>query len=197
MRCEHPFKTTANGPTRPRVEGLTSLKSIDGYGRHFSRLADAALCRSRQFRALPITNLGWAGFVGAAALYAFAMIAIFIAVSVIGPVRSSLLSCAEPVVAAGFGVILLGEALTLIQIAGIALVVIALVGQLCGSRAQFENRRALSRSPGRSRRIPDQTIWRRVLRDRFPASAKQSQRPRRRRPIADVPHTAPSPEIRA
>jgi drug/metabolite transporter (DMT)-like permease len=46
----------------------------------------------------------------------------------IGPVRVSLLSYAEPVVAAGLGVTLLGEALALPQIAGIALVIAALVG---------------------------------------------------------------------
>ena len=86
------------------------------------------LCAAKGNFAFPNTDSGWVGFVGAAALYAFAMIAIFIAVSVIGPVRSSLLSYAEPVVAAGFGVILLGEALTLIQIAGIALVIVSLVG---------------------------------------------------------------------
>jgi drug/metabolite transporter (DMT)-like permease len=56
------------------------------------------------------------------------MIAFFIAISMIGPVRTSLLSYAEPVVTAGLGVVLLGESLAPIQIAGIALVVAALVG---------------------------------------------------------------------
>ena len=46
----------------------------------------------------------------------------------IGPARSSLLCYAEPVVAAELGVVLLGEALTLVQISGIFLVVGALVG---------------------------------------------------------------------
>lgn len=76
----------------------------------------------------PITGFGWIGFIGAAALYAFAMIAFYIAVSMIGPTRSSLLCYAEPVIAAGLGVILLSEALTFIQIAGIALVIVSLVG---------------------------------------------------------------------
>ena len=56
------------------------------------------------------------------------MIAFFIAVAMIGPTRSSLLCYAEPVAAAGLGVVLLGEALTLVQIGGIVLVVGALVG---------------------------------------------------------------------
>lgn len=42
--------------------------------------------------------------------------------------RASLLSFIEPIIAAGFGVILLGEPLTVVQIAGIVLVIIALIG---------------------------------------------------------------------
>ncbi len=46
----------------------------------------------------------------------------------IGPVPVSLLSYAEPVITAGLSVIVLGEALTLVQVAGIALVIVALIG---------------------------------------------------------------------
>jgi hypothetical protein len=77
---------------------------------------------------LPKTSLGWIGFAGAAGFYAFAIIAFYIAISMIGPVHVSLLSYAEPVAAAGLGVTLLGEALAPIQIAGIALVVTTLIG---------------------------------------------------------------------
>lgn len=86
------------------------------------------LCLAYGEFALPETGPGWFGFVGTAAFYAFAMIAFFISISMIGPVRVSLLSYAEPLVAAGFGVVLLGEALAPIQVAGIAVVVTALVG---------------------------------------------------------------------
>lgn len=86
------------------------------------------ICATQGDFVFPITGLGWIGFIGAAAFYAFAMIAFFIAVSMIGPMLSSLLCYAEPVVAAGLGVILLSEALTFIQIAGIALVIVSLVG---------------------------------------------------------------------
>jgi len=75
----------------------------------------------------PVTGFGWIGFIGAAALYAFAMIAFYIAISMIGPTRSSLLCYVEPVIAAGLGVILLSEVLTFIQIVGIALVIVSLV----------------------------------------------------------------------
>ena len=87
-----------------------------------------AFCALHGDFVLPHTATGWVGFVATALLYAFAMIAFFIAVSLIGPTRSSLLCYAEPVVSAGLGVVLLGEALTLMQISGIVLVVGALVG---------------------------------------------------------------------
>lgn len=87
-----------------------------------------ALCAAQGEFMLPRTGSGWVGFIGAAAFYAFAMIAFFISISMIGPANASLLSYAEPMVAAGLGVALLGELLAPIQIAGLALVVTALVG---------------------------------------------------------------------
>ena len=87
-----------------------------------------ALCAINRDFALPGSTSGWIGFVGAAAFYGFAMIAFFIAMSMIGPVRASLLSYADAVISAGLGVVVLGQALTLLQVAGIALVIVALVG---------------------------------------------------------------------
>ena len=46
----------------------------------------------------------------------------------IGPVRTSLLSFGDAVISAGLGVVVLGQALTLVQIAGIGLVILALIG---------------------------------------------------------------------
>jgi drug/metabolite transporter (DMT)-like permease len=86
------------------------------------------LCASQGEFALPHTAKGMAAFVAAALFYAFAMIAFFVAVSLIGPTRSSLLCYAEPVIAAGLGALLLGETLTLLQTSGIVLVIGALVG---------------------------------------------------------------------
>jgi drug/metabolite transporter (DMT)-like permease len=85
--------------------------------------------------ALPRTSSGWIGFAAAAAFYGFAMIAFFIAVSIIGPVRTSLLSYAEAVISAGLGVILLGQAPTLPQVAGIAIVILALIGATLPGRS--------------------------------------------------------------
>jgi drug/metabolite transporter (DMT)-like permease len=86
------------------------------------------LCAASGDFALPHTSSGWIGFAAAATLYGFAMIAFFIAVSMIGPVRASLLSYADAVISACLGVAVLGQALTMVQVAGIALVIIALVG---------------------------------------------------------------------
>jgi drug/metabolite transporter (DMT)-like permease len=87
-----------------------------------------AFCAAHGEFLLPRTGLGWVGLVGTSAFYGFALIAFFIAVSMIGPVRASLLSYAEPVVTAVLGFSLLGEALMPIQIAGISLVIAALMG---------------------------------------------------------------------
>jgi drug/metabolite transporter (DMT)-like permease len=86
------------------------------------------LCAASGEFALPQTALGWVGFIASSVVYGFAMIAFFIAVSMIGPVRTSLLSYADAVISAGLGVVVLGQALTLVQVVGIALVVVALVG---------------------------------------------------------------------
>ncbi len=77
--------------------------------------------------ALPHTTPGWIGFVAAASLYGVALIAFFIALTLIGPVRTSLLSYADALISAGLGVAVLGQALTIFQIAGIALVILALI----------------------------------------------------------------------
>ncbi len=77
---------------------------------------------------LPLTTSGWIGFLLATALYGFAIIAFFVAISMIGPLRTSLLAYADAVISAGLGVVVLGQALTFVQTAGIALVIAALVG---------------------------------------------------------------------
>jgi hypothetical protein len=58
------------------------------------------LCAASGDLALPRTASGWIGFAAAAAFYGCAMIAFFIAISIIGPVRASLLSYAEAVISA-------------------------------------------------------------------------------------------------
>jgi drug/metabolite transporter (DMT)-like permease len=111
-----------------RVFGAGDSRPVTLYIAAVAAVVLIALCAAYGKFALPQTGSGWLGFVGTSVFYAFAMIAFFIAISMIGPVRVSLLSYAEPVVAAGLGATLLGEALVPIQIIGIALVITALVG---------------------------------------------------------------------
>ena len=85
-----------------------------------------ALCALEGEFVFPHTTTGWLGFMAATLFYAFAMIAFFVAIALIGPTRSSLLGYVEPVVAAALGVIVLSEELSLVQISGIFLVVGAL-----------------------------------------------------------------------
>jgi drug/metabolite transporter (DMT)-like permease len=98
---------------------------------HIVAVAAAVLvviCAAHGEFALPQTGFGWLGFIATSAFYAFAIITFFIAISIIGPLRVSLLSHAEPVMAAVLSVALLSERLALLQIVGIAIVIIALVG---------------------------------------------------------------------
>lgn len=111
-----------------RVFGAGDSRPVTLYMAAVSAVMLVIICAVQGDFVFPVTGFGWIGFIGAAALYAFAMIAFYIAVSMIGPTRSSLLCYVEPVIAAGLGVILLSEALTFIQIAGIALVIVSLVG---------------------------------------------------------------------
>ena len=111
-----------------RVFGKGDARPLTLYMAAAASVLLLILCAASGDFALPQTASGWIGFVAAAALYGFAMIAFFIAISMIGPVRTSLLSYADAVISAGLGVVVLGQALTPTQIAGIALVILALIG---------------------------------------------------------------------
>ena len=111
-----------------RVLRTSDSRPVTLYMAAVSAVLLIALCALQGDFVLPNTAAGWAGFVAAALFYAFAMIAFFVAVSMIGPLRTSLLCYAEPVISAALGVAVLGEPLTLTQIGGIALVIVALIG---------------------------------------------------------------------
>jgi drug/metabolite transporter (DMT)-like permease len=85
------------------------------------------LCAARGDFAFPRTGAGWVSFGAAAVFYGFAIITFFIAISMIGPIRASLFSYSDAVISAILGVVVLGQALTLVQVAGITLVIIALI----------------------------------------------------------------------
>jgi drug/metabolite transporter (DMT)-like permease len=111
-----------------RVFGKCDARPLTLYMAVIASVLLLIVCAASGDFALPQTASGWIGFVAGAALYGFAMIAFFIAMSMIGPVRASLLSYADAVISAGLGVVVLGQALTMIQTAGIALVILALIG---------------------------------------------------------------------
>jgi drug/metabolite transporter (DMT)-like permease len=77
--------------------------------------------------ALPETAKGWAGFAALPVFYTIAVTAFFAAISAIGPVRASLFMNIEPVVTIFFGFVVLGQVLTTYQMAGAALVIVAIV----------------------------------------------------------------------
>jgi drug/metabolite transporter (DMT)-like permease len=78
-----------------------------------------------EFR-LPTTETGWWGFIGSNAFYAGAMIGFFVAISMIGPGRTTLYSNIEPIMAIGAAYILLDQILSPLQIIGVVVVVGAL-----------------------------------------------------------------------
>ena len=57
-----------------------------------SSLLLSVLCAVRGELQFPNTACGWIGFAGAATFYGFALIAFYVAISMIGPVRTSPLS---------------------------------------------------------------------------------------------------------
>jgi threonine/homoserine efflux transporter RhtA len=83
------------------------------------------LCIARGELLFPYTTPGWDRFCRCGS--AVRLRNDLLSVSIIGPVRASLLYFIEPIVVASLGVILLGEPLMVVQIAGVALAIIALI----------------------------------------------------------------------
>jgi drug/metabolite transporter (DMT)-like permease len=110
-----------------RVFGNGDARPVTLYMSASASVLLLLLCTARRDFALPHTAGGWISFGAAATFYGFAIITFFIAISMIGPVRASLFSYSDAVISAILGVVVLGQALTLVQVAGIALVIIALI----------------------------------------------------------------------
>ncbi len=111
-----------------RVFGNGDARPVTLYMSASASVLLLLLCAARGDFAFPQTGAGWIGFGAAAVFYGFAIITFFIAISMIGPVRASLFSYSDAVISAFLGVIVLGQTLTLVQVAGIALVIFALIG---------------------------------------------------------------------
>jgi drug/metabolite transporter (DMT)-like permease len=76
---------------------------------------------------LPGAAAGWTAFGVSALLFSFAVINMFVAMTLIGPVRMALTMNLEPVASMLLGVYLLAQPLTLVQVAGGALVIVAVL----------------------------------------------------------------------
>lgn len=79
-----------------------------------------------EFR-LPTTETGWWGLIGSNLVYAAAMIGFFVAISMIGPGKTTLYSNIEPLIAIGAAFILLEQVLSPLQVLGVVTVVGALI----------------------------------------------------------------------
>lgn len=77
--------------------------------------------------ALPSTAMSWAAFTLGPAVYAGAIVTIFIAMSLAGPVPTSLSMNLEPIASMLFGFLALGEVLSPIQLVGAGLVIAAVL----------------------------------------------------------------------
>ena len=76
--------------------------------------------------ALPDTTSGWIGYVGSSFFYTFAIVSLFVAVSMIGPLKTALTMNFEPMASAICGFLILGQSLGPTQILGIAIVIAAI-----------------------------------------------------------------------
>ena len=110
-----------------RVFGDGDARPVTLYMSAIASVLLLLLCAASGDFAFPHTQTGWIGFGAAAVFYGFAIITFFIAISMIGPVRAALFSYSDAVISAILGVLILGQALTAIQIAGITLVILALM----------------------------------------------------------------------
>ena len=77
--------------------------------------------------ALPDTARGWWAFSTGPFFYAFAIVTLFIAMSILGPIRTSMTMNLEPVSSMVFGFVFLSQALSGLQILGAALVIVAVL----------------------------------------------------------------------
>ena len=77
--------------------------------------------------ALPSTGGAWAAFLIGPSIYAIAIVTVFIAISLAGPSTAAMSMNLEPVASMTFGFLILGQALSAMQLFGAALVILAVL----------------------------------------------------------------------
>jgi len=123
--------TTFGGPALRRVDKMAMNVHVNLW----SLLAFGAYVAFDNELAAPVTAIGYAGLTGATLCYLVATLAIFAALTLIGPTRIAFLSNIEPVVSLAAATLILGERLGPAQIGGIGLLLTALVAMtLAGGR---------------------------------------------------------------
>lgn len=85
--------------------------------------------------ALPTSTVGWLGFIGTPLCYSFSIIFMFVAVAMIGSVRTSMFMNIEPVSSVVLGFLLLSQSLGPLQLGGIAIVVAAIMSMTGTAKA--------------------------------------------------------------
>ena len=110
-----------------RMTGMPDRRAATaGFALIAAALTAAAVLAGPGF-ALPATRLAWSGLIFAGAAAGLGATLFFVALPLLGPVRTALLSNLEPVVATLGAVAILGERPGVAQFAGIALVLGAIV----------------------------------------------------------------------
>jgi drug/metabolite transporter (DMT)-like permease len=74
----------------------------------------------------PTTALGWSGLMGSALCYAVAMTSVLFAAAALGATRVAVVMNVEPIASLVLTFLILGERLRLIQLVGVALVIVGI-----------------------------------------------------------------------
>ena len=75
---------------------------------------------------LPVTTIGWTGFLAVPLFYTVAFVSFFAGIPRLGAVRTSLVMNLEPIASIALGFAVLAQALSLRQLAGAAIVIVAI-----------------------------------------------------------------------
>ena len=76
---------------------------------------------------LPRSEIGWLSILGVGVTFSFGLMSFFYSVSMIGAVKSTMITCLQPAFATIFAAIILAEFLSLQQISGILIIIVGLI----------------------------------------------------------------------